>query len=339
MAVLSTSDDRRISTPSHASSHEDLSVGSSVPCDEVLPLSIVVISYRRHEELLLCLNDLTEQRSKFCFEVVLILQAYQQGIPEHIEREYSGRLRLRIFEFQHGLGVHGARNAALSRVAGNIVAFLDDDVRVPVDWVETLIPYYDEKSIGGVGGYVRHPGCRRLTARILRPLLGLSSRRYRIDWGGFHTIPWSSHPERDQPADWLSGCNMSFRRSILEHIGGFDATYGSYGFDDVDISLRVRAAGWKLVSSRRLEVAHFPSSINRPSLTDLTREEEARRLILVNKAIGGSLFWRARYILRFSLHLIALLLQGTARGSPEVVLSAITGARSGWHHTRSTRSE
>lgn len=338
MSALLTPDGDR-ATPSYIFCDDDEGsrAVSQAPCNDAPRLSIVIISHRRHDELLLCLNDLAAQNSRFTFEVVLILQAYEPGIPESIERDYRDQLPLRIFTYQDGLGVHGARNASLPRAAGEIIAFLDDDVRVPAGWIDTLIPYYDDKSLGGVGGYVRHPGCRRLTARILRPLLGLSSQRYRIDWGGFHTIPWSSHPVRDRNADWLSGCNMSFRRAILERIGGFDAAYGNYGFDDVDIGLRVREAGWKLVSSRRLEVAHFPSAINRPSLTDLTREEEARRLILVSKAIGGSPLWRARYILRFSFHLIALFLQGVAHGRPEVVLSAIAGARRGWRYTRMCR--
>lgn len=296
---------------------------------EPFPLSIVIISYRRHEELLLCLQDLVQQVTRFPFEVILVLQAYPEGIPARIEREYGDRLSLRTLVFERGLGVHGARNAALPYARGNVVAFLDDDVRLAPNWVETLIPYYDDPSIGGVGGYVRHPGCRRFVARFLRPLLGLSSRRYRIDWGGFNTLPWSSHPSADQPADWLSGCNMSFRRTILEEIGGFDESYGNYGFDDVDIGLRVRRAGWRLISSRRLEVAHFPSPINRPSFSALVREEEARRVMLVRKAIGHLRFWRVRYLLRFSIQLLALLMQGIARGRPGVLFSALVGAREG----------
>jgi GT2 family glycosyltransferase len=147
-------------------------------------------------------------------------------------------------------------------------------------------------------------------------------------------MPWASHPAEDQPADWLSGCNMSFRRAALQQVGGFDEAYGTYGYDDVDIGLRVRRAGWKLVSSKTLEVAHFPSTVNRPAFSDLVREEEARRVVLVWKAIGHRPAWRLRYLLRFSLHLIPLFLQGLARGAPGVVVSAIVGSRRGLARVR-----
>jgi GT2 family glycosyltransferase len=222
---------------------------------------------------------------------------------------------------------------------GEIVAFLDDDVRVPCDWVDTLASYYADQTVGGVGGFVQHPGNRRLATRILRPMLGLSAHRYRIDWGGFHAIPWASHPETDQDADWLSGCNMSFRRVALEDVRGFDEGYGDYGYDDVDVGLRIRRAGWRLISTRRLSVRHYPSGVNRASLPDLVQAEEARRVWFVRRAIGHRRAWRLRYLARFGVHLIAVTLQGVARGCPTLPLRAVSGARRGLAlHARRTRT-
>jgi GT2 family glycosyltransferase len=300
------------------------------PGPRVAPaLSIAIVSYRRADDLLLCLEDLASQRTRVPFEVVLVLQAYPAGVASGIARAFGHRLALHIHEFENGLGVHGARNAAIDVVNAPIIAFFDDDVRVGPDWAETLMPYYGDPAVGGVGGYVANPGCRRLSVRLLRPMLGMASRRYRIDWGGFHTLPFSSHPEADQPADWLSGGNMSFRVEALRQAGPFDEAFGNYGYDDVDIGVRVRRAGWKLLTTRRLAVVHNPSPVNRPSLTDFVREEEARRVLLVRKAIGHLPRWRVRYLLRFSLHLLATLVQGLSRGTPQLVISAAAGARSG----------
>ena len=278
---------------------------------------------------MLCLEDLAAQQTGVRFEVVLILQAYPPGFGKEIARLYGHRLDLHPHEYATGLGVHGARNTALTFVRAPIVTFFDDDVRLGTDWVETLMPYFDDATVGGVGGYVEHPGCRRLSARLLRPALGMASRRYRIDWGGFHTLPFSSHPERDQPADWLSGCNMSYRVAALAQAGEFDESYGSYGYDDVDIGVRVRRAGWRLVTSRRLTVVHNVSPVNRPSPMDFVREEETRRVLLVRKAIGHLPRWRMRYLLRLSYHLFATFLQGLSRGMPQLALSALIGALTG----------
>ena len=297
--------------------------------DVAARVSVIIISYRRHEEIVHCLRDLAAQVGTTAFEVVLVLQNYPQGVPEKLAERFSELVPLSVFHADDGLGVHGARNVGLARSAGEIAAFLDDDVRVPSDWVETLASYYADQAVGGVGGFVQHPGNRRLSTRILRPVLGLSSHRYRIDWGGFHAIPWASHPDRDQDADWLSGCNMSFRRAALEAVRGFDEGYGDYGYDDVDVGLRIRRAGWRLVSTCRLSILHNPSGVNRASLPDLVQAEEARRVRFVRRAIGHRRAWRLRYLARFGVHLIAVTLQGVARGCPTLPLRAVSGARRG----------
>lgn len=44
---------------------------------------------------------------------------------------------------------------------------------------------------------------------------------------------------------WLSGQAIMYRRKCIEQVGGFDERFRSYG-EDVDLSLRVRSAGWAL---------------------------------------------------------------------------------------------
>ena len=292
-------------------------------------ISVVVVSYRRHDEIRHCLRDLARQSTDVPFEIVLVLQDYPTPIADQIVTDFGDAVPLTVYRTNRGLGVHAARNVGIERARGEIIAFLDDDVRAKSDWIATLWDAYADASVGGVGGFVEHPGNRRISIRMLRPLLGLSAHRYRIDWGGFHALPWSSHPPSDQDADWLSGCNMSFRRVALEQVGGFDEGYGLYGYDDVDIGLRVRQAGWRLISSRRLTVQHFPSALNRAKLPDLVRDEEARRVRFVRRAIGHLTGWRVRYVARLVCHLPALLLQGLARGCPTLPFRALAGARRG----------
>lgn len=292
-------------------------------------VSVVVVSYRRHDEIRHCLRDLERQSTVIPFEIVLVLQDYPANVVEQIVAEFRDSVPLTVYRTNRGLGVHAARNVGIERARGDVVAFLDDDVRVKPDWITTLWDAYADPSVGGVGGFVEHPGNRRLSIRMLRPVLGLSAHRYRIDWGGFHALPWSSHPSSDQDADWLSGCNMSFRRIALDQVGGFDEGYGTYGYDDVDIGLRIRQAGWRLISSQRLTVQHFPSALNRASLPDLVRDEEARRVRFVRRAIGDRAWWRVRYVARLACHMPALLLQGLVRGCPTLPLRALAGARRG----------
>jgi GT2 family glycosyltransferase len=292
-------------------------------------LSVIVVSCSRADELSICMADLSRQKTKYAFDVVLVLQAYPSDFVGQLAQRFAGSVPLRVLDFPQALGIHAARNAGLRVAEGDIVAFVDDDCRIRPDWVEALLPYYEDTTIGGVGGYVCHPGRATWWRRMAYPLLGLCSRRYLIDWGGFSSAPGFDLPSTVQEADWLSGCNMSFRLSAMEQVGYFDETYGKYGFDDVDYGLRVRHAGWRLTASPLLTNEHYPSLVNRQGMYSQVCEQEQRRVLLVRKAIGMKPLWQFRYAVRFCVHLIAMTLLGIVKRDWRIPVFALKGAYAG----------
>ena len=98
-------------------------------------------------------------------------------------------------------------------------------------------------------------------------LLGFTSNRYRIDWGGFNVGP-AAHSHDDLDAEWLCSANMSFRRSVVDAVGGFDESLGAFWHEDVDITNRIARSGWRMLSTRKIPVDHYPSPVNRPPLQD-----------------------------------------------------------------------
>lgn len=294
-----------------------------------IQLSVIVASYKRAEALALCLEDLASQETTRQFEVVLVLQAYAAGTADELRNRFAGRLNLQVAEFDDGLGTSRARNTGLAMAQGDNVAFLDDDVRLPRHWVNTMIGFFDDPAIGGVGGYVDHPGHYTIARKAVYRALGLTSNRYKIDWGGFNVGP-ATHPANDQPAEWLSGGNMAFRRHAIQAVGGFDEALGSFWHEDVDVAHRVRRSGWKMISSARVAVDHYPSAINRPPLHSQMRERERSRVLFVWKAIGDHPLWRARYGARLLLHAGAMLVIGIAKRDLRIPVNVIRGGIEGY---------
>lgn len=294
------------------------------------PLSVVIISCARPEELRLLLGDLAGQAAAGPFEVVLVLQRYEEAFAGQLRRDFGQRLALLFSLHPQPLGVHGARNVGLQMAGGAVVAFLDDECRLRPDWAATLLSYYRDPRLGGVGGYIHEAGARPPLRRWYLSLFGLAPSRYRIDWGGFSHSPDHAAPDRDQPADWLPGGNMSFRREAIEKVGGFDEEYGPYDFDDVDYGLRVRRAGYTLLSSARLAVDHLsrPRHLDEDYFSQI-RDGEARRLRFVRKAIGDKPLWRWRYRLRLAIALVALGLVGCVKGDFRLPRAVWAGARLG----------
>lgn len=302
-----------------------------------LDLSVIVASYKRSESLGLCLEDLAAQATDRSFEVVLVLQAHPAAAAEAYRSRFGDRLTLQIAEFDEGLGTSRARNTGLSMARGDIVAFLDDDVRLPPTWVGSMVSFYDDPEIGGVGGFVDHPGHYNPARNAAYRLLGLTSNRYRIDWGGFNLGP-ASHPGEDQPAAWLSGGNMSFRREVIQAVGGFDEALGSFWHEDVDVAYRVAKSGWKMISSTKVTIDHYPSTVNRPPLHSQMRERERSRVLFVWKAIGDEPLWQLRYATRLLLHAAAMGVVGIAKMDPRIPLNVVRGGWEGYRGLEAARA-
>jgi N-acetylglucosaminyl-diphospho-decaprenol L-rhamnosyltransferase len=66
---------------------------------------------------------------------------------------------------------------------------------------------------------------------------------------------WTPIPTLPRDVDWLSGCALALRREAFEAVGGFDPGYFLY-VEDVDLGVRLQAAGWRLRYTPSARVTH-----------------------------------------------------------------------------------
>ncbi len=142
--------------------------------------------------------------------------------------EIAGQFDVRLIRTEH-CGLSTARNAGLEAASGEIVAYLDDDARPDVHWLRYLGATFMETPHAGVGGPNVPPRAEGLLDACMAEAPG----------GPIHVLL------SDREAEHIPGCNMAFRRSALEAVGGFDPRFTSAG-DDVDMCWLLHERGWTL---------------------------------------------------------------------------------------------
>jgi GT2 family glycosyltransferase len=134
-----------------------------------------------------------------------------------LERVCSRFPDITVVENVQERGLNGTRNSGVAAATGDVIAFLDDDAIAQPDWLEKLLAAYTSEKIVGVGGKINP--------------LWLSERP---DWfpDEFNWVVGCSYrglPDTTAPVRNLIGCNMSYRRSVIEQLGGFRNGIGHVG--------------------------------------------------------------------------------------------------------------
>lgn len=149
-------------------------------------------------------------------------------------------------------GLSGARNTGVGLATSEIVAFLDDDAEAAPDWLERLIPFYDDPDVLAVGGRAEpmwEAGRPAHFAEELDWIVGCSHRG----------LPRVASEVRN-----VIGANMSFRRDVLVQVGGFNVSLGRQGSvplgcEETEICIRstIGAPGSRVVYEPAAVVRHF----------------------------------------------------------------------------------
>lgn len=241
-----------------------------------LAVSVVVVSRGRPESLSLCLTSLAQQEYAL-FEIVVV--ADKAGLRRLGNRpDLFGRVKQLRFDEPN---ISAARNLGITRAAGEVVAFIDDDAVAEPLWLAHLAAPFADADVAAATGFVRDPDGMRLqwAARDVgpdaasRPLEADSPAPFLLEPGGGRGVK-------------LEGTNMAVRRSVFEEIGGFDPAYRFY-LDETDLSRRLVLAEKGVAVVPRAQVQHGLAASER---------RRADRVPLSLHEVGASLaVWQRRY--------------------------------------------
>lgn len=225
-----------------------------------MDLSVCVVTYERPSHVSRLLDSLADQDTP-ADEVVLVDDSDDDRTERVAESARdplaAGGCDLVHVRREDGSGMTDARNAAIETAAGDVLAFLDDDVECPPDWIGTLRRLWaDHPEAGAIGGpalIVDDDG--EYAEELIR-----SDENYNWinEYGEQRSKEYRWLPSRIVETDQLGGANMSFRRETLTELGGFNAIYrGSEMYEDTDIMARLRRRDRTVLYCPELAVRHY----------------------------------------------------------------------------------
>jgi GT2 family glycosyltransferase len=224
--------------------------------------TVVIPTVDGRERLLRALASLHEQ-TRGPDEIVVVDNASRDGTAEAVARDFPG---VRLLPSERNLGFGRAINRAVRDASGSApptpgdaLVLVNNDVVVEPDFLEQLLSPLDDEGVGMVSGVLvqaRDPG--RIDSAGIE--LDVTLQSYDLLWNE----PVERLEElvaRGRGADPVGPCGgaAAYRLDAFLDAGGFDEAFFAY-WEDVDLALRLRLAGWRCALAAGARAYHHHGS-------------------------------------------------------------------------------
>lgn len=208
-------------------------------------LAVVVCSYNGAARLGDCLDALSEQTAASRLEIIVVDDGSHDATSFIAQTALEHRgVRFQIITMPDNVGLSAARNAGVAASTAPIVAFTDDDCVPGALWAEQLLSVWTTAApeVHGIGG----PVAAHNTDTYNRRFLNAAEPLRAVEAGGmrrsaFARVSSYLFPRRrdgERFVDSFVGANMSFRRSSIDAVGGFDPSI-RFGGDEQYLCARL----------------------------------------------------------------------------------------------------
>jgi GT2 family glycosyltransferase len=234
--------------------------------------SAVIVNYNAGRGLVELVGSLISDA--YIDRVIVVDNGSVDGSADLVAESYADEARLRLIRNSLNRGFAAANNQGAAAVQAKYLLFVNPDTVMETAMLHKLCLIMDERpEIGVLGILIRNPdgseqrGCRRYLPdprRSLMHALGLGGPDQAGGTAGFN-LTGTPLPSGPVEIEGISGAFMLVRRQALTEVGDWDEGYFLH-CEDLDLCMRLKQAGWKILFVPDESVIHMQgvSSRGRP---------------------------------------------------------------------------
>ncbi|MEX2196853.1 MAG: glycosyltransferase family 2 protein [Thermoleophilaceae bacterium] len=215
--------------------------------------SVIVLAYGNRAVTERCLDSLAAALGDElggAYELVLV----DNGSPDdtaELFRAWEDRATVLLLDENRNFA--GGCNAGARAAAGDVLVFLNNDTEVPAGALEAVVEAARQPGVGVAGTRLLYPDGTIQHAGVVHK-----------EWQPGRVLPLHlfHHEPGDLPGarasydlDAVTGACLAMPAPLFEELGGFDEAYVN-GLEDIDLCLRARTAGHRVVYRGDVHLVH-----------------------------------------------------------------------------------
>ena len=220
-----------------------------------------------------CLETVLTRTDYANFDVILVnnWSMTQEGL-DFVE-EVSGTAQVRVLTVEEGFNYSRLNNLAVAQTDAELLVFMNNDLfPETADWLRLLVnELLVDPGAAAVGGLFLYPNGTVQHAGVAVGEAGPACHVHK--WASGTDAGYMARVVLSQELTAVTGACMLVRASVFREVGGFDEVGFKVAFNDVDLCLKIRAAGHRILYCAEMVAVHH-ESLSRGS--DDRPEQEGR---------------------------------------------------------------
>ena len=222
------------------------------------PLVSIIIPNKDHvEELQTCIDSILRISTYRNYEIIIV-----ENNSEKMETfEYYNKIKklenVQVVFWTDSFNYPAINNYGIAFSQGEHILLLNNDIEViSPSWIEEMLMFSQRKDVGAVGAKLYFQDNTIQHAGVIIGIGSTAGHQHkganRGDYGYLGRLIYA------QNLSAVTGACMMIRRDVWNEIGGLDENF-AVAFNDVDICLRIRKAGYLVVWTPYAELYHYES--------------------------------------------------------------------------------
>ena len=223
------------------------------------PMISVIIPSKDHiNDLELCISSIEEKTTWKNYEIIIVENnSVEKETFVYYETLKNRYPNVRILTWKKEFNYSAINNFAVREARGEYLLFLNNDVEIITEsWLEEMLQLCQQKDVGMVGAKLYYPDDTIQHAGVVVGLGGVAAHvlcKLPRDAEGY-----MGRLRCVQEISAVTAACMMVKTSVFKAVGGFDEEL-KVAFNDIDLCMKVRKYGVKIVFTPYAELYHYES--------------------------------------------------------------------------------
>lgn len=230
------------------------------PLPKEEPKVSIIIPTRDHKDILeTAVTSILEKTAYQNYEIIIVDNgSIESDTLAWFETVQAQSIKIRVLPFNEPFNYSAINNFAVAQTDSEIIALVNNDVEIiSPSWLREMVSHAIRKDIGCVGAKLHYTNGQIQHGGVIIGIGGMAGHSHKLYAGTHHGYFGRLFATQNLSA--VTGACLVMKRSIYEEVNGLNADNLAVAFNDVDLCLKVQAAGYRNLWSPYATLFHHES--------------------------------------------------------------------------------